>query len=315
MANLTREIRRRIRSVKNIAQVTKAMEAVSAAKMRKAQQQVLATRPYANQAREVLSYIARLHSTESELNPLINERPVKRTGILLITADRGLAGGFNANILRRNAQLMREKRNAGAEVTVVAIGKKGREWLLRYDPVVRAEFTGLPDHPTTYDIAPIVRVLVDDFLSGYTDEVLVVYTDFINTIRQVPTVKKLLPIEPAEPSANMAPEYIFEPSPEAVLNRVLYGFTEVQILQAIYESLASEHSARMVAMRNATDAAGELIDDLTLTYNKARQSAITSELMDIVGGASALEGAAAASTTAGSDWLTVMLDENAVLAA
>lgn len=161
MANLTREIRRRIRSVKNIAQVTKAMEAVSAAKMRKAQQQVLATRPYATQAREVLSYIARLHSTESELNPLINERPVKRTGILLITADRGLAGGFNANILRRNAQLMREKRNAGAEVTVVAVGKKGREWLLRYDPVVRAEFTGLPDNPTTYDIGPIVRVLVE----------------------------------------------------------------------------------------------------------------------------------------------------------
>lgn len=198
MANLTREIRRRIRSVKNIAQVTKAMEAVSAAKMRKAQQQVLATRPYATQAREVLSYIARLHSTESELNPLINERPVKRTGILLITADRGLAGGFNANILRRNAQLMREKRNAGAEVTVVAVGKKGREWLLRYDPVVRAEFTGLPDNPTTYDIGPIVRVLVDDFLSGYTDEVLMVYTDFVNTIRQVPTVKKLLPVEPAD---------------------------------------------------------------------------------------------------------------------
>jgi len=157
LANLIREIRRRIRSVKNIAQVTKAMEAVSAAKMRKAQQQVLATRPYANQAREVLSYIARLNSTESELNPLINERPVKRTGILLITADRGLAGGFNANVLRRNAQLMREKRNDGAEVSVVAVGKKGREWLLRYDPVVRAEFTALPDNPTTYDIAPIVR--------------------------------------------------------------------------------------------------------------------------------------------------------------
>lgn len=284
------------------------MEAVSAAKMRKAQQQVLATRPYALQASEVLSYIARLNSTDSELNPLINERPVKRTGILLITADRGLAGGFNANVLRRNAQLMREKRNAGAEVTVVAVGKKGREWLLRYDPVVRAEFTALPDNPTSYDIAPIVRVLVDDFLSGYTDEVLIVYTDFVNTIRQVPTVKKLLPVEPAEPSANMAPEYIFEPSPEAVLNRVLYGFTEVQILQAIYESLASEHSARMVAMRNATDAAGELLDDLTLTYNKARQSAITGELMDIVGGASALQDAEKGEVAGSDTWLTVDLE-------
>lgn len=308
MANLTREIRRRIRSVRNIAQVTKAMEAVSAAKMRKAQQQVLATRPYAKQAREVLSYIARLTSAESELNPLIHPRPVKRCEILLVTADRGLAGGFNANVVRRNAQLMREKRAAGADVAVVTVGKKGREWLLRYDPVVRAEFTGVPDNPTTFHIAPIVRVLMDDFLSGYADEVLMVYTDFINTIKQVPVVRKLLPVEPAEPSVTMAPEYIFEPSPEAVLNRVLYGFTEVQVLQAIYESLASEHSARMVAMRNATDAAGELIDDLTLTYNKARQSAITSELMDIVGGASALESAKTLSGPGRGDWLTAEFD-------
>lgn len=284
------------------------MEAVSAAKMRKAQQQVLATRPYAKQAREVLSYIARLTTAESELNPLIHPRPVKRCGILLITADRGLAGGFNANVIRRNAQLMREKRAAGADVAVVTVGKKGREWLLRYDPVVRAEFTGLPDNPTTFHVAPIVRVLMDDFLSGYVDEVLMVYTDFINTIKQVPVVRKLLPVEPAEPSVNMAPEYIFEPSPEAVLNRVLYGFTEVQVLQAIYESLASEHSARMVAMRNATDAAGELIDDLTLTYNKARQSAITSELMDIVGGASALESAEMLSGPSRSDWVMAELD-------
>jgi F-type H+-transporting ATPase subunit gamma len=311
LANSTREIRHRIRSVKNIAQVTKAMEAVSAAKMRKAQQQVLATRPYAKQAREVLSYIARLTSTESELNPLIDPRPVKRVGILLVTADRGLAGGFNANVLRRVAALMREKRAAGADVSVVAVGKKGREWLLRYDPVVRAEFTSLPDNPTTYDIGPIVRVLVDDFLSGYTDEVLIVYTDFVNTINQVAIVHKLLPVEPAEPSATMAPEYIFEPSPEAVLNRVLYGFTEVQILQAIYESLASEHSARMVAMRNATDAAGELIDDLTLTYNKARQSAITGELMDIIGGASALEDTGSTTPNGRDEWLTIELESKA----
>lgn len=312
MANLIREIRRRIRSVKNIAQVTKAMEAVSAAKMRKAQQQVLATRPYAEQAHEVLSYVARLTSTESELNPLITQRPVKRSEILLVTADRGLAGGFNANVLRRVAQLMRAKRQAGAEVTVVAVGKKGREWLLRYDPVVRAEFTGMPDNPTIYDIGPIARILIDDYLSGYADEVLMVYTDYVNTIQQVPVVHKLLPVVPSEPSATMAPEYIFEPSPDAVLSRVLYGFTEVQILQALYESLASEHSARMVAMRNATDAAGELIDDLTLTYNKARQSAITSELIDIVGGTSALENKQNTETAGSSDWLPVGLERNAL---
>jgi F-type H+-transporting ATPase subunit gamma len=285
----TREIRRRIKSVKNIAQVTKAMEAVSAAKMRKAQQQVTSTRPYAKQAREVLTYIARLTTTDHELNPLIQPRPVKRVGILLVTGDRGLAGGFNANVIRRAALFMREVRRNGAEVTVVTVGRKGRDWLLRYDPVVRAEFTSIPDNPTPYHVGPIVRVLIADFLSGHVDEVYMVYTDFINTIKQEPHVQKLLPVQPAEGTEGMAPDYIFEPSTEVVLSRVLYGFTEVQVLQALYESLASEHSARMVAMRNATDAAGELIDDLTLTYNKARQSGITNELMDIIGGTAALE--------------------------
>ena len=288
MAN-TREIRRRIRSVKNISQVTKAMEAVSAAKMRKAQNQVTATRPYATQASEVLSYIARLPSTENELDPLIQVRPVKRVGIILITADRGLAGGFNANVIRVAANFMRAERAKGREVEAVTVGRKGRDWLLRYDPVVRAEFMNMPDNPTSYDVAPITRLVVDDYSQGYFDEVHLIYTDFVNTVVQEPVVRKLLPIEPAEPSVSMAPEYIFEPSPEAVLSRVLYGFTEVQILQALYESIASEHSARMVAMRNATDAALELVDSLTLTYNKARQEGITNELMDIIGGSVAQE--------------------------
>jgi F-type H+-transporting ATPase subunit gamma len=283
----TREIRRRIRSVKNIAQVTKAMEAVSAAKMRKAQQQVLSTRPYAQAAREVLSYIARLTGVEDALGHLLHPRPnVKRVGILLVTADRGLAGGFNANVIRRAAQYIRERRQGGVEVEVVTVGRKGRDWLLRYDPIIRAEFTALPDSPTSMDIGPITRVLIDDFTSGHFDEVFMVYTDFVNTIRQVPTVQQLLPIVPAE-STGTPPDYIFEPSPGAVLQQVLFGFTEVLILQTLYESIASEHSARMVAMRNATDAANELVDTLTLTYNKARQEGITSELMDIIGGSAA----------------------------
>nr|HMN27232.1 ATP synthase F1 subunit gamma [Caldilineaceae bacterium] len=199
------------------------------------------------------------------------------------------AGGFNANVLRQAATFMRQKREAGAEVGVVAVGRKGRDWLLRYDPVVRAEFTAMPDSPTSYHIGPIARLLVDDYTSGYFDEVYAIYTDFINTLRQEPVIHKLLPIEPAQPSVTMAPDYTFEPSPEAVLNQVVYGFTEVQILQALYESLASEHSARMVAMRNATDAAGDLIDTLTLTYNKARQEGITRELMDIIGGSAAIK--------------------------
>jgi F-type H+-transporting ATPase subunit gamma len=286
----TREIRRRIRSVKNIAQVTKAMEAVSAAKMRKAQQQVLGTRPYAEQAREVLSYIARLPNMENEFNSLIKPRdPIRRCGVLLVTADRGLAGGFNANVIRRAAQYMRQRRQSGAQVEAVTVGRKGRDWLLRYDPVIRAEFTGLPDSPLSSDVGAITRRLVNDFTAGYFDEVVIVSTLFVNTLRQVPEVMQLLPIVPVANAGTMAPEYIFEPSPGAVLSQVLYGFTEVQILQALYESIASEHSARMVAMRNATDAANELIDSLTLTYNKARQESITNELMDIIGGSVAQE--------------------------
>ncbi|MCE7986606.1 MAG: ATP synthase F1 subunit gamma [Caldilinea sp. CFX5] len=284
----TREIRRRIKSVKNISQVTKAMEAVSAAKMRKAQNQVLATRPYAEQARNVLAYIARLSGNET--HPLLEQRPVKRVGVMLVTADRGLAGGFNMNVIKKAATLMREKRKAGAEVQVVTVGKKGRDWMLRYDPVIRAEFSKLPDSPKSQDIAPIARVLLDDYMQGHFDEVYVVYTDFVNTIKQEPVARKLLPVErPTEAATGMAPEYIFEPNPEVVLGQVLMGFTEVQILQALYESLASEHSARMVAMRNATDAANELIGSLTLTYNKARQENITTELMDIIGGSAAVK--------------------------
>ncbi len=281
----TREIRRRIRSVKNISQVTKAMEAVAASKMRRAQNQVLATRPYAKKAQEVLSYIARLNTTEGDLDALINERAeIKRVGILLVTADKGLAGGFNANVIRTAAQFIRKQRAEGKEVEVITVGRKGRDWLLRYDPVVRAEFMGLGDAPTTNDIAPITRILLDDYRSGRFDQVYAIYTDFVNTLVQQPVVQKLLPVQPAETDDSMAPDYIFEPSAGAVLNEVLIGFTEVQVLQAVYESSASEHSARMVAMRNATEAANELVDGLTLRYNKARQEGITRELMDIVGG-------------------------------
>jgi len=184
---------------------------------------------------------------------------------------------------------MRKKRAGGADVTVIVVGKKGRDWLLRYDPVIHAEFIGMTDAPTVSDVTPIARLAIDGFLRKDFDEVTLIYTDFVNTISQVPVIKQLMPVEPSDPSVTMAPDYIFEPSPEAVLNRVLNGFIEVQILQALYESIASEYSARMVAMRNATDAANELVDTLTLTYNKARQEGITTELTDMVGGASALE--------------------------
>jgi F-type H+-transporting ATPase subunit gamma len=267
------------------------MEAVSAAKMRKAQDQVLATRPYAEQAQEVLSYIARLPNLESDLSSLVQARPVSRTLVLLITADRGLAGGFNGNVIRQAASYMRKRRAEDIEVEAISVGRKGRNWLLRYDPVIRAEFTGMPDNPTSYDVNPITRVLVDDYTDNQFDEVVMIYTKYVSTVQQVPVIQPLLPIEPADPSVSMAPSYLFEPSPEAVLNQVLYGFIEVQVMQAIYESIASEHSARMVAMHNATDAANELIDSLTLTYNKARQEGITNELMDIIAGSIVQEAA------------------------
>lgn len=288
MANI-RDIRRRIKAVKNISQVTKAMEAVAAAKMRKAQDQVVATRPYAKSAGEVLSYIARLPDVDHSLDPLIQPRPIKKACVVLITGDRGLAGGFNSNVIRKASSLMKERRNAGVEVSVIAIGKKGRDWLLRYDPVIHAEFIGMNDAPTEDDASPIARLLIDEFVKGNFDVVDLVYTDFVNTLSQVPVVHQLLPVIPAEPSVDMAPDYLFEPSPDVVLERVLYGFTEIQILQGLYESIASEYSARMVAMRNATEAANELVDSLTLMYNKARQAGITNELIDIVGGATALD--------------------------
>jgi len=266
------------------------MEAVAASKMRRAQQQVMATRPYAEKALEVLSHIARLHGSGDAMDALITSRAeIKRVGIVLITADRGLAGGFNANVLRENAAFIKKQRDQGREVEVVVVGRKGRDWLLRYDPAIRAEFTNMPDTLATADIAPISRTVIDDFRSERFDEVHVIFTDFVNTLIQRPTVQQILPVVPAETTATMPPDYIFEPSVEAVLEQVLIGFTEVQILQAMYESIASEHSARMVAMRNATEAANELVDELTLTYNKARQEGITRELMDIIGGSIGLE--------------------------
>ncbi len=289
----TREIRRRIKSVSNIEQVTRAMEAVAASRMRRAQQMVLASRPFAEKAFDVLHYIARLPVIEDELDALLHPREVKRGCVVLVTGDRGLAGGFNSNVIRRGAQEVAQFREEGAEVVAVTIGRKGRDWFNRYDPILHAEFQGLPDAPSRTDLTPITRLLIDDFLAGKFDRVKLVYTDFVNTLVQNPVTTDLLPVTPAEPSVPMAPDYVFEPDPQTVLHRAIFDFTEIQIVQAVYESLASEYSARMVAMRNATDAANDLLEDLTLRFNKARQEGITSELMDIVGGKTALEQAQA----------------------
>ncbi len=298
----TREIRRRIRSVKSIAQVTRAMEAVSASKMRRAQAQVQATRPYAERTEAMLAFLARLRATEARENPLLQRRPIKRIGLVLLTADRGLAGGLNSNMIRAAVKAIREWQQQGIEVEIIAVGRKGRDWMRRFGPPIRAEFTGIGDRPASsfaralshehdesHSVSPIARVVSDDFVASHYDAVYIGYTRFWNTVRQEPVVRQLLPIEPEEESAAMAADYIFEPDAATVLGAVLKGAIEVEILQALFESIASEHSARMVAMRNATDAADELIGDLTLTYNKARQASITMSLLDITGAASAVQ--------------------------
>lgn len=299
MAN-DREIRRRIKSVKNIAQVTKAMEAVSASKMRRAQAQVLATRPYAEKAWEMLSFLARIRRSGADQQPLLQERLEKNVLLLLITSDRGLAGGLNANMLREASRKIREWEKEGKAVSLVTVGRKGRDFMRRYGPPSKAEFSSVGDRPTSQalsiqkvgvdeaTVAPIARVVIDDFVSQAVDAVYIGFMDFVNAVVQKPVIRKLLPIEPQEPTITITKDYIFEPDAQSVLTQVLESFTEVQILQGLYEAIASEHSARMVAMRNATDAANDLIGELTLSANKARQEKITKELMDIVGGASAL---------------------------
>jgi F-type H+-transporting ATPase subunit gamma len=281
-----REIKRRIKSIRNTAQVTRAMETIAASRMRRAQQQVLSSRPYSKKAWEVLTYLARLPQSGEAVHPLLQQRPEKSIGLVLITADRGLAGGLNSNMIRKAVSFLKEK---DLPTQIIAVGKKGRDWMVRYGPPLRASFVNLGDRPTAVDIAPIARIVIEDYINRAYDGVYVGYTDFINTLRQEPTIFKLLPIEPAEPTVPMAPDYIFEPDINTVLDTVLRQFTEIQILQAVYEAIASEQSARMVAMRNATEAAEDLIADLTLSYNKARQQSITRELLDITGASEAMK--------------------------
>jgi len=290
MAN-AREILRRIRSIKNIAKVTGALETVAASRVRKAQAQTLATRAYAQAALTILGDLAD-HSSGDMSHALLQPREhVKAISIVLITSDRGLAGPYNTNVVRAAIDF---EKSQSVPVSYVTIGKKGRDLMLRTGANLVAEFSDLPAVPTILDITAITRTIVDDFLKGVVDEVHIAYTDFVNTLRQEPHVMRLLPLQPETNEENKPQDvgprsvYEFEPGPEAILDEILPRFTELVLFQSLLESLASEHSARMVAMRNATENANALVDDLTLVYNKARQLAITSEMLDIVGGAEAL---------------------------
>ncbi len=294
----TREIRRRIRSVKNIAQVTRAMQMVAASKMRRAQEQVLGTRPYTEKAWNILSHLASQRVADETVHPLLQHREVIRTvAVVLITADKGLCGSYNHNMVQQAWHFIQE---LPYPVELITIGKRGRDAMWRLGQEIIAEYSDLPPQPGLLHITPVARTIMQGFIDGRFDVAYLAHTDFINTLTQKPAIWQLLPIRPlslgvtpvsehrGQQTASTAVEYIYEPDPYTILNTVLPRFTELQVYQALLESLASEHSARMVAMRNATENANELLGDLTLTYNRARQEAITTEMLDIAGGAEAL---------------------------
>jgi F-type H+-transporting ATPase subunit gamma len=285
----TREIRRRIRSVGNMQQITRAMEMVSAAKMRKAQQRVTTSRPYSEQLRQIMSDLATQQPDPEQLAqfPLLQTRPVRNVELIVVTPDRGLTGALNTNILRRGTRFILTE--AGAPVQVIAAGKKARDYFVRTRQNVIAEFIGIGDNTTLDAVRPIADIAIDDFASGKVDAVYVVYSKFINTLVQRPEVMQILPVEPPPAHEGYA-DYIFEPSAADVLNDLLPRYVEVQLYQAILEGIASEHSARMVAMRSASDNAKEIQQELTLSYNKARQAQITREVSEIAAGANAMAG-------------------------
>ncbi len=295
MAN-AREVQLRIKSVKNIAQVTRALQAVSASRVRKAMEAMYNTRPYSNKAWQVLTHVAKQPGRQN-LHPLLLKREkVENVIVLMISSDRGLAGPYNTNILRFSLD---EFGDYPVPTKFISIGGKGTELLYRRGLNIMADFRDIPAEPTFADISAIGRLAVDEFLAGNADEVYLMYTDFVNMVRQDPLKKKLLPLEWEAPEglvqtefavAKSGPEaaYIYEPGQTEILDEIIPRFTALQVFQAVLESFASEHASRMVAMKNATDNATELAGLLQLEYNKARQLSITSDILDIVGGAEAL---------------------------
>ncbi len=262
------------------------MEMVAASKMRRAQNATLSSRAYADKSWEVLTYLAAQPGSGKLLHPLLEVREqVNATTVILITGDRGLCGAYNVNIIRKTLEFMREQEKP---VKLITIGRRGRDMANRLGKNIIAEFSGMSERPTILDIGPIAKVAIDEFTTGRADQVMLAYTRFKNVLIQIPTIKQLLPIRPSAPPAEGADAvYLYEPDPETILDSVLPRFTELQIYQALLEAVASEWAARMVAMRNASDNAQELIQQYTLAMNKARQASITKEMLDIVGGAEA----------------------------
>ena len=283
-----RDIRRRIRSVDNTAKVTNAMSLIAASKMRRAQNSVLEGRPYSVKIQEVIAHLAaQPMDDESSAQPLLAVRPVEKTIVLMISPDRGLCGGLHANLNRRVGQFIL---NQEVPIQAIAVGRKGRDFMARTNQDLKATFTDLGETPLLVDTHAISHMVINSYCDGEADEVYLAYTQYVSTMVQEPVIEKLLPIAPAELTASESVGYIYQPGNLAVLQNLLPRFVEMQIYHAILEAIASEQSARMVAMRAATDNASELAGDLTLTMNKLRQESITNELLDLIGGQIALEG-------------------------
>ena len=287
MAASVRQLRRRIRSVENTAKITNAMSMIAASKMRRAQDEALTSRPYSDDLNSLLADLAaQPHEDDDNIHPLMVSREIKKVEVVLITPDRGLTGGLNSNINRAAGQFIADY---GDDGSVIAVGRKGRDFMIRYGRNVRAVFTDIGDRPTILDVSPVARLAMEAYSSEDVDAVFVAYAKFVNTTLQNAVVEQLLPVQPAELRPQDQVGYIYEPDPASVLSELLPRYVEMQIYHALLEGIASEQSARMVAMRNATDNANAMVEDLTLVMNKARQESITTELLDIIGGAAAVE--------------------------
>jgi len=281
-----RLLRRRIRSIQSTAKITKAMEMIATAKMKRAQDQALAGRPYNDKITHLISDLAAASGTEFPLHPLLEQREtINRIAIIHITSDRGLCGGLNGNINRLCGNFIAEQ---NIPVSLITVGRKGRDFMHRTMRDIRAEFS-ISDPPVMIDTQPISRLVIDDYTNRYVDMVYLSYTHYESIMVQNPVIETLLPVKPAKLEKSEPVEYIYEPDPGHVLAGLLPRYIEMKIYHAVREAVASEHSARMIAMRNATENANEIVDHLVLTLNKARQEMITTELLDITGGVEVLE--------------------------
>jgi len=285
LAKGMREIKAKIKSTQNTMQLTKALELVAASKLRRAQESAQAARPYAEKMKEVVASIAA--GTKGVKHPMLQKREIKKTGYLIITSDRGQAGGYNANILRKMLNTIRERHQSSDEYVLFVVGRKGRDYLRRRGMAVLEEVTGLSDAPTFADIKTIANMAVGKFEEGAYDELYLYYNEFVNALTQIPTEKRLLPLDDVTAGNEPAASYEYEPSAEEVLNVLLPRYAETLIYSALLDAKASEFGARMTAMGSATKNAKKMIDSYTLTYNRARQAAITQEISEIVAGANA----------------------------